>query len=117
MNVRGHATDAPADWTAPYPTGRVGVKLRLLAGDVMDPVGGQWFGPNYPRNVIRLHCPVPVLPFVSVGLGRFGFYAGFKVYGVDSPNYREWMPAGEVFNGSRAMCLSIRFTANRRVTA
>lgn len=37
------------------------------------------------------------------------FYAGWKVYGVDAPEYKEWLcPAKEVYEGSKALCLSVR---------
>jgi hypothetical protein len=38
MTVFGWSTDAEKDWTAPFPTALVSIKLRLLGGDVLDPV-------------------------------------------------------------------------------
>lgn len=53
----------------------------------------------------------PVLPFIAF---RWPFtqracYLGFKLFGVDSPAYKEWLCGPEdVFEGSQALCLTIR---------
>jgi hypothetical protein len=41
-------------------------------------------------------------------LWRWTGYIGFKVYGLDAENYKEWMPASDVYNGSLAMHPSFR---------
>lgn len=56
---------------------------------------------------------LPFVPgqYIAVRFGRFGMYAGSKIFGVDSPAYREWMcDATEVYDGSQAMCFTIRFS-------
>lgn len=116
MRVFGLATDPQADWTTPYPTGRVGLKLRLLGGDVCDPYwlgnGGSWFKLPAPRLLIKFFSWLP-LPYVAIGIGKWGMYLGWKVYGVDSDAYKQWLPASDVYPGSQAMCLTIRMTINR----
>lgn len=107
LNVGGAAI------TTPYPTG-TGMIFRLLGGDVVHPLGkGEWFKPPYFSRVLRFFMPLPIMPFFSIRIGRFGFYIGSKVYGVDSPEYANWLPAEHVYEGSQAMMLiSIRFTRN-----
>lgn len=88
--------------------------FRLYSGDICDPVlgtlfGYQWFGPNYPKYVWRTTTKVP-LPFIAF---KWPFinkacYFGFKVYGVDSEAYKNWLPPEEVYDGSQAVCLTIR---------
>lgn len=87
--------------------------FRLLKGTWLDPIaswGSNWFHEPYPKSVLRLNCPIPV-PFIAFKwpfLDRC-FYAGWKVYGVDAPEYKEWLcPDKEVFDGSLALCLSVR---------
>jgi hypothetical protein len=88
--------------------------IRLWSGDVCDPVSccgsSDWFGPNYPRHVVRFFCKLPILPFIAWKwpfMDRAG-YIGFKPYGADSPAYKNWMPAEDVYDGSQALCFSIR---------
>lgn len=96
-----------------------GFFVRWYTGDVCDPMNGKWFEPPWPTFVVRFCSRIP-LPFVMwrfpkwvplVG-GRAG-YAGFKAYGVDSPAYRNWIEPAEVFEGSQAMCTSIRPFASK----
>lgn len=90
--------------TSPYPTSS-GIIVHLIGGDVVQPLGGgDWFKPPYFNRVFRSYTRIPFMPFISVRLGRFGFYAGSKVFGVDSPAYLVWMvPKEEVYEGSLAM--------------
>jgi len=84
--------------------------VRLYSGDVCDPFGGQWFGPDYPKHVIRFFTRLPILPFVAWKwpfMDRAG-YIGFKLYGVDAPAYKHWMPPDDVYDGSQAVCFSFR---------
>lgn len=83
--------------------------LFFRGGDVCTPRNGRMLqGPPWPTKVWRFYCKLPVLPFLCVRLGRFGFYAGFKVYGVDAPEYKNWLPASDVYAGSLAMVLTFR---------
>lgn len=106
--------------TTPYPDNN-GVIFRLLGGDFVHPRGqdGNWFREPYFTELFHWHCPWAILPFFSFKLGRFGMYVGFKTYGFDSDAYKLW-PAtierglvGEVYDGSQAMQLSIRFSTAR----
>lgn len=136
MNVFGHALDPKEKWTEPFSKSpRFGVKLRLLGGDVMDPSGWvlrshkldgefvpqdakpDWFN-AVPRYVYRAFAKTARLPFLSVGLGRFGFYIGWKVYGVDKTEYLDYptVTRGDLYTGSRALVLTMRTTAHREVT-
>ena len=85
--------------------------LFFRGGDICDPQdGNQLDGPPWPTRVRRWHCPWPVLPFLCVKLGRFGFYAGWKCYGFDLPNYLNWagIRAADVYPGSLALELTAR---------
>lgn len=82
--------------------------LFLRGGDVCDPKDGDWFKPPWPKIVVRRWVPNPTLPFLCLKIGRFGFYVGWKVYGVDAPEYKNWLPPEEVYVGSLALCLTAR---------
>ena len=99
----------------PEPGGRRFI-FRLYSGDICDPVqiGGNWFTPPYPTRVWRRRVTWAVLPFIA---WRWPFtnragYIGFKLYGVDSEAYKNWLPPEEVYEGSQAVCLSCRPFAN-----
>ena len=130
MRVFGHATDAIKKWTAPYPES-TGFKLRLIRGDLVSPEleGGtprpgralekpNWFN-VIPRDVQRDWIGFPGRPFFSVRIGRFGFYIGHKVFGVDSPAYLDYpgLSSKDVYEGSRAMTgFTLRPTTKLGVT-
>lgn len=125
MYVIGIATDQESNWTTPYPRSRFGLIARLLKGDYMAPdlsdvtmrPGRESEAPNWfnciPRHITRK--TVGWRPFVAVGIGCWGVYAGWKVYGVDSPAYLDYPGIGkyEVYDGSRAMVGTLRFTMSR----
>ena len=94
--------------------GRRECVFRLIRGDYCDPFNGDWFGPNWPTKVIRWNFRWLPLPFIAWKwpLLNRACYIGAKVYGVDSPQYVEWMPAKDVYEGSQAFCFSIRPFAN-----
>lgn len=122
MNVTGYALDAPANWTRPYPATWAGALLRLVRGDYLAPhlsdvrmrAGRETEAPNWfnciPARVTRK--VVGWRPFVALRLGRFGVYAGWKVYGVDSAAYLDYpgVKVTDVFDGSRALVGTLRFT-------
>lgn len=117
MRVHGYATDTREEWTTPFPKARIGFKARLLGGDLLSPdiAGGilrrgaegqkKNFFNTIPIDVRRKRADRPRWPFLSVRVGRFGFYVGHKVFGVDSPAYTDWpgLSADEVFFGSQAV--------------
>jgi len=94
--------------TEPFPA-EDGVILRWLRGNVCDPWFDPdgWFGVRSPLVLIRFWSEIP-LPFVAWRKGRWAGYIGFKVYGVDSDAYTQWLPKWEVYPGSLAMCFSFR---------
>lgn len=90
--------------------------FRFYSGDVAFPLlgtlfGEKWFEEPFPRWVVRFFCSLPVLPFIAFKwpfLNR-ACCAGFKLFGVDSPAYAKWLCGSEdVFDGSQALCLTIR---------
>lgn len=118
------------------------MQIALRGGDVCDPFDGEQLnGPPWPTRVLRFYCALPLLPFLCVRLDtllvivaaivgneiflglalglaltglvhRFGFYAGWKCYGFDLPNYSNWKGsayAREIFPGSRALAFTARF--------
>jgi hypothetical protein len=116
MNVICHYRndpERPLDDPVPELNGRAFV-FRLYSGDWLDPIfswGSNWFKKPYPKRVLHLRVSLPVLPFIA---WRWPFsnragYLGFKRYGVDAQEYKEWLcdPA-EVYEGSKALCLSCR---------
>lgn len=85
---------------------------RIYTGSICDPeYGSDWFGPNYPKDVTieettdRCHFFAWKWPFIK----KAGYF-GWKVYGVDSPEYKNWpqMNPLEVYEGSQAMCFTAR---------
>lgn len=126
MRVFGHSTDSQSEWTAPYPK-RSGIKLRLMGGDMLQPEiksgtprpGREKETRNYfntiPTTIVRAVYARARKPFVSVRIGRFGFYAGHKVFGVDSEAYKDFplVLASDVYDGSQALSgFTWRFTTN-----
>jgi len=88
-----------------------GVTFALRWGDVLHPLGdGDWFRPPYFSRVLRFYCPLSMLPFVAWNLWGWRGYLGAKVYGADSPDYKNWMPAEDVYDGSQAIQFSGRLT-------
>lgn len=113
MRVFGLTTDDRKDWTSPYNKDTecifirgvaIGIKLRLMGGDLLSPdiLGSGKLRPDTPIGAKRdffnvlpgtVHRSVyekPRKPFLSVRVGRFGFYIGHKVFGVDSEKYKDF---------------------------
>jgi hypothetical protein len=129
MKVFGRATDKEELWTAPYPEQRFGFKARYLGGDMLSPIlkGGvrrpgreaekrNWFN-TIPAGCVRRWRRSPGYFFLSVRAGRFGFYVGHKVFGVDASEYYDFplVRSDEVRVGSRAVSgFTWRFTSSLR---
>ncbi len=118
MKVRAlYRNDPERPLTDPLPElgGRRFV-FRIYLGDYCDPFCDPdgWFGPKVPRISVRVNLPWLPLPFLAWRWGNTGraAYIGFKLYGVDSDNYKGWLPASEVFEGSQAVHFSLRPFAN-----
>jgi hypothetical protein len=89
-----------------------GVTLALRWGDVCHPLGsGDWFKPPYFSKVLRFYSYIPLL-FITWNLWGWKGYLGAKVYGVDSPAYKNWISADEVYEGSQAIQFSGRLSIN-----
>jgi hypothetical protein len=88
-----------------------GITLALRGGDVCHPLGaeGKWFEPPYFDRFLRFWCPIPILPYLAWNLFGWRGYFGAKIYGVDSPAYKNWPGlADEVYDGSQAIHFSGR---------
>lgn len=108
--------------TVPYRSTN-GITFDLRGGDVVQPLAwnaanpdgtSAWFTAPYFRRWLSFYCPLPLLPWLSVRIGRFGVYCGSKCFGVDSEAYKNWFAKDapeSVYVGSRALMLfSMRFT-------
>lgn len=136
MRVFGKASDAEQFWTSPFPREEdciklrgvpLGITWRLLGGDMLSPhirsgvfrPGRELEGKNFftviPIIVTRMWVGRPGCFFFSLRVGRFGFYVGHKVFGVDSAAYRDYplvLPE-DVYEGSRALSgLTCRFSTS-----
>ncbi len=98
----------------PYPKSTFGIILGLRGGDVIQPLGeGNWFEAPYFKDVLHFYLPIPLIPWFSIRIGKFGFYIGAKAFGVDNEPYKNWLPPEEVYDGSIAtMLCSFRFTGS-----
>lgn len=83
-----------------YQPGGFGVKLDLVAGRMIRPIPRFWEPENNPwqggEPWFVLRAPVMAGPFLSISIGPWGMYAGFKTFLVDqyhrSPGrYGRWM--------------------------
>jgi len=99
-----------------------GIKIALPCGKVLEPepwiFTKQWWkiNPWSEGNVwFVLRIPFVILPFISIAIGRLGFYIGAKAYGVDQPHYLEWARPDEVGEGIEALCLSASIRKTRWV--
>lgn len=106
--------------TSPYRATN-GITFDLRGGDVVQPLAltasnpdgsSAWFTPPYFKRWMRFYCGLPMLPWLTVKVGRFGMYCGAKCFGVDSDAYKEWFAKpDDVYVGSQALMLfSMRFT-------
>jgi len=106
--LRGFSTHLDQPLTSPFLDSN-GLFIEFRGGDFCDPIdGGQWFGPKYPKRILRFFLKYQVLPFISYRIGKRAGYIGAKAYGVDSEAYKNWMPEGSVYKGSQALCFSMR---------
>lgn len=88
--------------------------FRLYRGDLLDPQGDPdgWFLPVLPERVVRGWLRfAPFVAFKWPFLNR-ALYIGYKLYGVDAPEYVSWAGRENVYEGSVAMCFSFRPFAN-----
>jgi hypothetical protein len=110
--LRGLSTDKNHPVTDPFPS-KNGFFLEFRGGDFCHPLdNGDWFKPPYFKHVWRFFLRWPLLPFLSWKFGKHGGYIGAKAYGVDSPDYKNWLPEDEVYDGSEALMIGIRPHAN-----
>lgn len=82
-----------------------GICIKLFSGWVLRPMTKPrfWFVKGVPHkwNAFDpdyhwlLKWPMPVAPFVSIALGRWGVYFGFKVWDSENPKYRAMTPKAQ----------------------
>ncbi len=107
VSSKQHPEDQP--FTKPFPL-RNGVFVALRSGDFYSP--DSWDitkVTRYKRDIVKNR------PFLSLRCGHFGFYIGWKVFGVDTDNQRA-MPGinpEDVYVGSVAIQgFTMRFSRN-----
>lgn len=80
-----------------------GICIKLFSGPVLRPMTRPryWFSRDWvpskwnsfdPEYHWLLKWPMPVAPFVSIALGPWGVYFGFKVWDSSNPKYRAMTP-------------------------
>lgn len=121
--IRGYSTNPTQPITNPFPVAGTNFFFELRGGDILHPFGdGDWFNPPYfPRNKVwRTRTRHNCLPFISwrwpswfPWIGGKSGYMGFKAFGADHDEYKNWMSAEDVYAGSEAMQMSIRIAASR----
>lgn len=109
MNLTTHFS-RPADQplTSPFPV-KDGWFFALRSGDFLSP--DSWQKPVFVR---RDYLRMP-RPFLSFRRGRFGFYVGWKAFGVDNEDLKKFpsVNPAEVYVGSVALQgFTLRFSAN-----
>lgn len=99
-----------------------GIALRFFAGDVVRPytkpkywfddVPNKWnnFDPEY-HGVLKFW--LPVAPFLSVALGPWGFYIGFKIFSLEPTKYIPMVGEANVHLGSQALTPSATTRSTR----
>jgi len=63
----------------------VGIRLAIIVGRFARPIPKFWTDKNVWQEEawFTIRIPFIILPFVSVAVGKFGFYLGGKVFTVD----------------------------------
>ena len=100
-----------------------GFMFKLFAGPIVRPITKPqyWFVTNIPSKwnefdpqfhyLLRLW--LPLCPFISLCVGEYGFYAGFKVFDLESEKYRKMVGSMNVFPGSQALTPSVTTRTTR----
>jgi hypothetical protein len=106
-----YRNDPERPLTDPLPE-REGRRLivRVYRGDYCDPMFDRdgWFGAGKPKAVLRGWLLwMPFIAWRWPFSARAGYF-GFKLYGVDSPVYKTFLPPEEVYDGSQACHFSVR---------
>lgn len=112
--VRRSKSDEGRSPTQPFPA-TDGFIWRLVRGDYCDPIldPDGWFGATPPKVLLRYRFTQLALPFFAWKIGFWRGYCGAKVFGVDSPAYRDFLPEKDVEVGSQAFCLSARLFSTK----
>lgn len=82
--------------------------LRVYRGHVVSKSAGGWFEPPWPTDVsLSWRRFAPFLAWRWPFTARAGYF-GWKLFGVDSDAYKNWLPPAEVFDGSLALVFTFR---------
>ena len=100
-----------------------GFVLKFRSGDIIRPytrfkywfklVPNKWN--NFNSNVhglIQFKSIIP-LPFLSISMGRFGLYIGFKESEFNTDKYIPMLGRAQVYKGSKALILSATIRRTR----
>ena len=88
-----------------------GVVFAFRAGWILRPVKKFWL-PRAENNpwtsgnhwfVIKFPA---IVPFLSIAIGQYGMYLGFKTYGVDWEAYKVWLDPKYIAVGNQALAPS-----------
>ena len=100
-----------------------GIAIKFFAGPIVRPITKPqyWFKKGIPSKwnefdtkwhfLLKLWWPL--CPFLSVALGKYGVYIGFKVFDLESAKYRQMVGEDEVYPGSQALTPSITTRISR----
>lgn len=100
-----------------------GLVFKVFAGPIVRPITKPqyWFVAGIPSKWNEfdpqfhylLKLWLPLCPFISIAAGRFGLYAGFKVFDLESEKYRKMVGSANVHPGSQALTPSITTRTTR----
>lgn len=90
-----------------------GIKLAIIVGSFARPVRKFWTKQNCWQEEawFTLRLPFIILPFISIAIGRFGFYLGGKVFTADADE--PWAKPEEY--GKKMLTLSATLRRTRNV--
>jgi hypothetical protein len=116
--------DSDKKYSEPEGKPGFGIMVSLKWGRVIRPIAKFWKREKYPKeynawesgrhwfvlDFKQLFNIIPA-PFISIAIGKYGFYFGFKTYELGREKYNIWVPQGVNKNGQYlAPSASIRKT-------
>ena len=54
-----------------------------------------------------------VYPFISIAIGNYGLYLGWKAYGVEHKDYLAWAKLKDIYEGNSALSFSVSIRKTR----
>ncbi len=114
--------DSDSHWSGGTKPG-FGIMATIRWGTVLRPIGKLWKkgfwkrDPAYNPWVSGNHWFVLrftfLVPFISIAIGNWGLYLGFKSYGVDWISYEYWLDKKYIKVGNRALAPSASIRRTR----